>query len=145
VDVTGEVAEWVVPGMTCKVKVTTYAKEDALTVPAAAVRTDDEDKEKKYVLLHVEDADPERREVKVGKTHGGKTEILEGLAAGDKVLLGDTKPQEKKAAEAEDEAASEQAESEEKEAAEESDEEQSSDEPEQAEQDSSADSADPSE
>jgi hypothetical protein len=96
VAVTGDVPEWVVPGMTCKVKVTTYTKDDALTVPASAVRTDEEDKEKKYVLVQVEGADePQRRDVKVGKTNDGKTEILEGVQAGDQVLIGDPKSTEK--------------------------------------------------
>jgi HlyD family secretion protein len=104
VEVTGEAPEWLVPGMTGKVKVTTYEKENALTVPDSAVRTDEEDEEKKYVLVQVEGQDePERRDVKVGKTHKGKTEILEGVKAGDKVVLGEPETDEKPAAEEEKE------------------------------------------
>jgi multidrug resistance efflux pump len=70
----------VMPGMACTVHLLAYKKADALTVPAAAVFSDEE--EAHYVYL----SSKEKRPVKVGRTCGGKTEILEGLSEGDKVL-----------------------------------------------------------
>jgi multidrug resistance efflux pump len=51
-DLTGsELPDWIVAGMSCKVKVTTYDKADALVIPKKAVQTDKEDEEQKYVWL----------------------------------------------------------------------------------------------
>ena len=51
-DLTGsELPDWIVAGMSCKVKVTTFDKDDALVVPKKAVHTDKEDEEVKYVWL----------------------------------------------------------------------------------------------
>ena len=106
-DLTGtEVPDWIVAGMSCKVKITTFDKEDALVVPAKAVHTDKDDEELKYVwLLPTKDADtkdekakPERRNVKLGKTSGENVEITDGLKAGDVISLED---EEKKAEDAE--------------------------------------------
>jgi multidrug efflux pump subunit AcrA (membrane-fusion protein) len=72
------------PGMACAVKFVPFRKE-ALTVPAGAVFSDDED-EGHYVYLHSGKGKPAKRAVKVGKTVGGKTEIVEGLKAGDEIL-----------------------------------------------------------
>ena len=82
------------PGMACSVKFTTYRKDNALTVPAGAVFEDDmADTPSHYVYASTPDKDGKypRRTVKVGKTASGKTEILEGLAAGDEILA--SKPQ----------------------------------------------------
>lgn len=70
------------PGQTCKVSVTTAEKEAALTVPAVAVTADGE---MKFVKVWADGA-PAKREVKTGATSGGRTEILSGLAEGEKVL-----------------------------------------------------------
>ena len=91
-DLTGsELPDWIVAGMSCKVKVTTYDKEDALVVPKKAVHTDKDDEELKYVWLmpakatdaKKADVKPERRNVKLGKTSGDNVEIANGLTAGD--------------------------------------------------------------
>jgi multidrug resistance efflux pump len=98
------VPDWVVPGMTGKVRVVSYDKADALVVPKAAVHTDEDDEDVKYVWV-VESDDPankaERRDVTVGKTSGNDVEIIKGLAKGDKVSLDDesAKPAEAKPAE----------------------------------------------
>lgn len=97
-DLTGaDVPDWVVAGMSCKVKITTYDKDDALVVPSKAVHTDKEDEELRYVwLLPTKDADtkdeqakPERRHVKLGKASGENVEITDGLKAGDVISLED--------------------------------------------------------
>ena len=75
--------------MACTVKFVPYRKEDALTVPSTAVFEDDSaDVLTNYVYLAKPDKDGKfpKRPVKTGKTAGGKTEILDGLAAGDEIL-----------------------------------------------------------
>jgi multidrug resistance efflux pump len=88
-----ETPDWIVAGMTCKLRVTSYEKADALTVPKAAVRTDEDDEDKKYVWLVVdpddEEAKPQRRDVTPGKTSGNDTEIIKGLKKGDVISLED--------------------------------------------------------
>jgi len=82
-------AEAVVPGMACEVKLVTYHKDDALTVPAAAVFSGDDD-DSHYVYL----ARKERKQpVTVGETNGERTVITEGLHAGEEILA--AKPQSK--------------------------------------------------
>jgi multidrug efflux pump subunit AcrA (membrane-fusion protein) len=71
--------------MTCNVKFVPYRKTDALTVPASAVFEDDSAEEAHYVYLHVPGAKPLKRLVKVGKTAGDRTEILDGLREGDMI------------------------------------------------------------
>jgi multidrug resistance efflux pump len=88
----GELPDWIVAGMSCKVKITTFDKDDALVVPKKAVHTDKDDEEVKYVwLVDSKDADakPERRVVKVGRTSGENVEITDGLKAGDVISLDD--------------------------------------------------------
>jgi len=76
----------VMPGMTCSVMLTAYENKKALTVPSRAVRGDPADADKKIVNVKTASG-REKRPVKVGRTAGGKTEILSGLAEGDVVLL----------------------------------------------------------
>jgi HlyD family secretion protein len=92
-DLTGnELPDWIVAGMSCKVKVTTHENPDALVVPSKAVHTDKDDEELKYVWIvdaKKADAKPERRDVKLGKSSGENVEITSGLKAGDVVSLDD--------------------------------------------------------
>jgi multidrug efflux pump subunit AcrA (membrane-fusion protein) len=92
-DLTGsELPEWIVPGVSCKLKVTTYDKSDALAVPKKAVHTDEEDEDVKYAwLVDPDDADAraQRRDVKTGKTSGDDVEVLKGLKQGDVISLED--------------------------------------------------------
>lgn len=82
-----EDAPRVLPGMDCNVKLITYDRKDALTVPSGAVFTDEEDETKKYVWIPAATGGkPEKQHVKTGKSHGGKTEILDGLKEGDSIL-----------------------------------------------------------
>jgi HlyD family secretion protein len=89
-----ELPEWIVAGMSCKVKVNTYDKKDAITVPKAAVHADEDDPDKHYVWVvegDDKDAKAERRDVEVGKRNGDDVEIVEGLKEGDVVSLDDEK------------------------------------------------------
>jgi multidrug resistance efflux pump len=88
-------ANGVVPGMACAVKLVPYQKADALAVPAAAVFTEELDDEKQFVYQPTKNGKPEKRPVTVGKTSGGKTEILAGLQEGDEILLEKPNPQKK--------------------------------------------------
>lgn len=81
----GQGAEALMPGMACAVKLVVYRKDDALTVPATAVFQDD-DGDEHYVYLTVKRGKPEKRVVQVGQTANGKTEIVQGLRAGDTIL-----------------------------------------------------------
>jgi len=72
------------PGMTGSARCQVYARPDAVTLPASAIFRDDDGR--KIVWLAGKDgAAAEKRVVKTGRTSGGKTEILEGIAAGDVV------------------------------------------------------------
>lgn len=78
----GEADDRLVPGFAAKLKLTTVTKEDAITVPEESVTTKG-DAKRVHVLV---DGKPVAREVEVGATSGGRTEILKGLEAGTKVL-----------------------------------------------------------
>lgn len=82
-----ESPDTLVPGMTATVTVVAYTREVALTVPAEAVKEDELQEGKHYVLLLAQDGKPVRVYVKVGKSDGKRIEILEGLKEGQKVLL----------------------------------------------------------
>jgi multidrug efflux pump subunit AcrA (membrane-fusion protein) len=75
-----------VPGLACKVKLTAYAKKDALTVPPSVVMTDEID-DHRYVYVLDKDGKPAKRDVTVGQKTDKAVEIVQGLAEGDKVLL----------------------------------------------------------
>jgi HlyD family secretion protein len=82
-----EDAPRVLPGMDCNVKLVTFDRKDALTVPTASVFMDEEDDAKKYVWLPAAaGGKPTKQHIKTGKSHGGKTEILDGLKEGDSIL-----------------------------------------------------------
>ena len=86
----GEYPSVIKPGMACSVKLVPYRKRDALTVPATAVFEDDwADALSYYVYLAKPDKDGNypKRAVKIGKSAGGKTEIVDGLAEGDEILI----------------------------------------------------------
>jgi hypothetical protein len=70
------------PGASCKVRIATSAMADALTVPASAIGRDDH-----RLVVHVEkDGSCVSRPVEVGVTIDGRTEIISGVAAGERVL-----------------------------------------------------------
>ncbi len=88
---TSKDAEALMPGMACTVKVVPYAKADALSVPVAAVFTDEMDDDKHFVYLTGDNGKTQKRSVRLGKKTDSKVEILEGISVGDEVLL--EKPQ----------------------------------------------------
>ena len=93
--------EWLVPGMTGKMKINTYNKSDALVLPSKAVHTEKDDEDARYVWV-VADADDvdgaaAKVSVKVGKTDGDMVEILEGVKKGEVVSLEDEKKRKEEA------------------------------------------------
>jgi multidrug resistance efflux pump len=84
----GKAPEGLVPGMSCTAKFVAFRKPDALSVPAAAVFTDDGDDETRYVYLAPKgpSGKPEKVVVKAGKAAGDRLEILDGLKEGDEIL-----------------------------------------------------------
>ncbi len=75
----------ILPGMACKVKLTAYAKKDALLLPVSAVLTDELD-DHRYVYLLGKDGKSTKRDVSVGEKTDKVIEIVKGLAEGDQVL-----------------------------------------------------------
>ncbi len=71
------------PGMTAKLRMTPYAKKDAITVPNLAVHEDPFDRAIHYVWLKNAAGNVVRHVVEPGYSTDDETEILEGLKAGD--------------------------------------------------------------
>ncbi len=82
-----EQAKPVVPGMACTLKLIAYEKQDALTVPAAAVFENPADGERNLVYVKTAADKPEERQVVVGQKSDQTWEILQGLQAGEEILL----------------------------------------------------------
>jgi multidrug resistance efflux pump len=82
----GDLAARIVPGMTCDIEVVSYRKPDALSVPLAAVFSDEADG-KPCVYVQPPAGGPERRLVSLGRKSDKKAEILQGVSEGDVVLL----------------------------------------------------------
>jgi HlyD family secretion protein len=81
--------DWLMPGMTCKTKITVYDVKDAIVIPAELLQADKDDPKQKYVMLQVEGEEkPVRRDVKVGKTKEKEVEIVKGLEVGDVIVKG---------------------------------------------------------
>lgn len=80
-------AKEIMPGMTCKVKLTPYQKKDAISVPQKCVTTDELDDQKQFVYVLDKDGKPAKCDVTLGRKADKQVEILKGLAEGDKVLL----------------------------------------------------------
>lgn len=72
-----------VPGMTCKVKFDT-PREEVLLVPKEAVFSEGD---RKHVFVLKADGQHEKRSVKTGQADDKMIEIVEGLTAGEKILL----------------------------------------------------------
>lgn len=72
------------PEMTARVNIVTEGGREVLAVPSAAVRRDRDDT---FALVAAPDG-PVRRSIRTGVRGDDLTEVLEGLAVGDTVLLG---------------------------------------------------------
>ena len=77
-------ADGVVPGLGCHADIVVYLNEEAILVPAGAIK---EINGKSYVYLAGDDGEePRRRRVQTGQTQEEKIEILSGLEPGDVIL-----------------------------------------------------------
>ncbi len=74
-------AEAIVPGMSATIKIIAYRNDEALTLPASAVFSDDDEEHHVY-----QPGTNKKIAVRVGKTSGDRIEILDGLREGDAVL-----------------------------------------------------------
>jgi len=72
------------PGMTCDVEIILAELPDALSVPIAAVFSDNEST---YCYRLGPDGKAKRTAIKIGLTSETRAQVLSGLAEGDKVLL----------------------------------------------------------
>jgi multidrug resistance efflux pump len=79
-------AQALMPGMNCDVKLTVYEKKDALTVPPAAVATDESDDQKHHVFVPDKGGKPVKRAVTIGKKTDKLLEIVKGLREGEEIL-----------------------------------------------------------
>ncbi len=75
-------------GTTASAVITTGSYDDVLTVPTAAIRSEDG----KTVVTKVTDGSNTTTEVEVGKVFGSYTQITSGLSEGDSVLITFTRP-----------------------------------------------------
>jgi len=82
----GKDAEAIMPGMNCTLHFVSFEKKDVLTVPASAVFSGEDDSHHVYVAGK-DGAQPTKKDVQIGKTVHGKTEIVSGLSEGDEILL----------------------------------------------------------
>lgn len=86
-DITAPSDQPLVAGMSGAVKLTTYFNADTITVPSKAVFEDEMDVQKQFVYVVSGEGKPEKRSVVTGHTKDDVTEIVSGLAAGDKIFL----------------------------------------------------------
>ena len=77
------VAENLMPGMACEVKLVPYSQKSAIVVPAKSVVEEDD---KYYVHIVSKKGKQDKREVRPGRTSGDQTEIIEGLREGEEIL-----------------------------------------------------------
>nr|WP_300146311.1 HlyD family efflux transporter periplasmic adaptor subunit [Propionicimonas sp.] len=75
-------------GTTASAVITTGTYDDVLTVPTAAIRSEDG----KTVVTKVDNGTNSTTEVEVGKVFGSYTQITSGLSEGDSVLITVTRP-----------------------------------------------------
>lgn len=80
-------AKLLTPGMSCKVKLTPYRKQDAITVPPSAIVSDESDDDKQTVQVLEKDGTTKSRPVTVGRKTDKQVEIVAGLTEGEKVLI----------------------------------------------------------
>jgi HlyD family secretion protein len=76
------------PGMTGTARCVVAKRPEAITVPSNAVFRDDDGS--RHVFVVGADGTSAKRAVAVGLTSGGRTEIVEGIAAGERIRM--TKP-----------------------------------------------------
>jgi RND family efflux transporter MFP subunit len=79
--------ERLTPGMSCKIKLVTYANRSALLIPTSAVVADPWDDQVQHVILVDDDGNETKQSVETGREKEDSIEILSGLELGNNVLL----------------------------------------------------------
>jgi multidrug efflux pump subunit AcrA (membrane-fusion protein) len=74
------------PGTTCSLKVVTYEKKDAITLPQASVFKEDHDPDQKYVYILSPKGKPIKKIIETGKSFGTSIEVLNGIHPSSKIL-----------------------------------------------------------
>ena len=85
-------ADFLLPGMTVSVTVETARREQALVIPNDALHQRDGSR---AAVFRVRDGKVERIPVRLGLFGTGASEVLEGLEAGDRVLIDAVSPGER--------------------------------------------------
>ncbi len=83
----GHKTKFLMPGMTCTVKLVPYVKKDAIGLPSKVIQTDELDDDAHYVWVLDKDGKPQKRDVELGRKTDKQVEIVKGLAEGEKVLM----------------------------------------------------------
>ncbi|MFD0713107.1 efflux RND transporter periplasmic adaptor subunit [Paenibacillus sp. GCM10027626] len=84
VTITLESNEYLIAGLTLNGQIETERRDKVTVVPTIAVMRD---KDAYYVMLDKGNGQYERKDIKVGMETSEKTEVLEGLKPGDKVVI----------------------------------------------------------
>ena len=74
------------PGTTCSLKVVTYEKKDAITLPQASVFKEDHDPDQKYVYILSPKGKPVKKIIETGKSFGTSIEVINGIRPNSKIL-----------------------------------------------------------
>ncbi len=73
-------------GTSCTLKVITYEKKNALTLPQSSVFNEENDPDKKFIYILNSKHKPVKKIVRTGKSYGSSVEILDGIRMSTKVL-----------------------------------------------------------
>ena len=74
------------PGTTCSLKVVTYEKKDAITLPQTSVFKEDNDPDQKYVYVLSPKGKPVKKIIETGKSFGTSIEVINGIRPNSKIL-----------------------------------------------------------
>ena len=74
------------PGTTCSLKVVTYEKKDAITLPLTSVFKEDHDPDQKYVYILSPKGKPVKKIIETGKPFGTSIEVINGIRPNSKIL-----------------------------------------------------------
>ena len=73
--------------MACKLMMVAYEKKDAIAIPSTAIFENPADGQQNLVYIKTADGKTQERVVTIGQKSDQKWEIVQGLAAGEEILL----------------------------------------------------------
>jgi multidrug efflux pump subunit AcrA (membrane-fusion protein) len=86
-DTVSEGKKTIVAGMTGNIRLVVYFQPKAILVPTKVIHKEELDEQVHFVFMRQADGSVSKRVVQVGLEQGEKSEILQGLTAGEEVLL----------------------------------------------------------